>query len=185
MDELKNITVAFTGHRYYARQSDAQLMSTLRQLYAQGYSRFLCGMAWGFDLAAGEAVLELKAEHPEVELIAVVPHRGFFKLFSGKRFYAHDRAVNHYLNLSVFVVVECGNKVFLARLKLCGGGTCGVADVNNSLVVKLECPVVAVVACHVCSYPRKNRERIARARCFGTDGQRIELYFRLKNKAVF
>lgn len=94
MDELKNITVAFTGHRYYARQSDAKLMSTLRQLYAQGYSRFLCGMAWGFDLAAGEAVLELKAEHPEVELIAVVPHRGFFKLFHGDDARQYERVAD-------------------------------------------------------------------------------------------
>lgn len=83
MDEIKNITVAFTGHRYYSRESDQELLATIRKLYDEGYSRFLCGMSWGFDLAAGEAVLRLKEEHPEVDLIAAIPHRGFYKLFHG------------------------------------------------------------------------------------------------------
>lgn len=83
MNFCREITVAFTGHRYYAGEADRELRRVVVQLYERGFSRFLCGMAWGFDLAAGEAVLELKKEHPEVELIAVIPHRGFCKLFHG------------------------------------------------------------------------------------------------------
>ena len=84
MEEIKDITVAFTGHRTYSHEADDELRLLVRRLYAEGYSRFLCGMAWGFDLAAGEIVAELKQEHPEVELIAVVPHKGFFQLFRGE-----------------------------------------------------------------------------------------------------
>jgi uncharacterized phage-like protein YoqJ len=38
-------------------------------------------MAWGFDLAAGEVVAELKRVHTDVELVAVVPYEGFYRLF--------------------------------------------------------------------------------------------------------
>ena len=83
MKFCQDITVAFTGHRTYAGESNQELRRVVAQLYERGFSRFLCGMSWGFDLAAGEAVLELKKEHPEVDLIAVIPHKGFFKLFHG------------------------------------------------------------------------------------------------------
>ena len=42
----------------------------------RGYRRFLCGMALGFDMAAAEAVLALRAAHPEVRLVCVVPFAG-------------------------------------------------------------------------------------------------------------
>ena len=38
-------------------------------------------MAWGFDLAAGEVVMELKQVYHDVELVAVVPYEGFYRLF--------------------------------------------------------------------------------------------------------
>ena len=41
----------------------------------------MCGMAWGFDLAAGEVVMELKQVYHDVELVAVVPYEGFYRLF--------------------------------------------------------------------------------------------------------
>lgn len=44
----------------------------------QGYATFLCGMARGFDILCGEAVLRAKA-HPElahIELAAVLPYAG-------------------------------------------------------------------------------------------------------------
>ena len=43
----------------------------------------MCGMAWGFDLAAGEAVAEAKKHCSEIELVAVVPYDGFGSLFRG------------------------------------------------------------------------------------------------------
>ncbi len=52
---------------------DARLESGLRALIEQGYTHFLCGMAEGFDLMAGEKINDLKREFPHLRLIAVVP----------------------------------------------------------------------------------------------------------------
>lgn len=91
MNSEKSISVAFTGHRTYAGEADAQLRLTLRQLYDEGYRCFVCGMAWGWDLAAGEAVIELKNEHPEIELVAVVPFADFRTLFHDEDLEQYDR----------------------------------------------------------------------------------------------
>ena len=50
MDCAKNITVAFSGHRTYAGEACDELREMVVRLYNEGYRRFLCGMAWGFDL---------------------------------------------------------------------------------------------------------------------------------------
>ena len=42
MEEIKDITVAFTGHRTYRHEADDELRLLVRRLYAEGYSRFLC-----------------------------------------------------------------------------------------------------------------------------------------------
>lgn len=65
--------VAFTGHRTYRDEAREALSRTLEELYARGFRTFLSGMAAGFDLAAAEAVLELRERHPEVRLVAAVP----------------------------------------------------------------------------------------------------------------
>lgn len=81
MDFIKNRSVAFSGHRTYRGEADEELRGVVARLYDEGYRRFLCGMAWGFDLAAGEAVAELKRAHSDVELMAALPYRNFSKLF--------------------------------------------------------------------------------------------------------
>ena len=81
MNSQRNITVAFTGHRTYCGEANSDLRQTILRLYEEGFTRFLCGMAWGFDLAAGEVVAELKRVHTDVELVAVVPYEGFRRLF--------------------------------------------------------------------------------------------------------
>lgn len=72
----REISVAFTGHRSYGGEADEALKIKLRELYASGYRNFLCGMAVGFDLAAAEAVCELRQTHQGVQLVAVVPFVG-------------------------------------------------------------------------------------------------------------
>ena len=57
-------TVAFTGHRTYCGEASAALAAAIRGLHAHGFRTFLCGMAVGFDLAAAEAVLELRDSLP-------------------------------------------------------------------------------------------------------------------------
>ena len=81
MDYEKNITVAFSGHRTYRGEANEELRCVVARLYDEGYRRFLCGMAWGFDLAAGEAVAELKRAHSGVELLTVVPYEGVYRVF--------------------------------------------------------------------------------------------------------
>lgn len=79
------ITAAFTGHRTYcASDADAAdaLRRTVQALYDRGFSDFLSGMAVGFDLAAAEAVLELRARRGDVRLVAVVPFHGQESRFS-------------------------------------------------------------------------------------------------------
>ena len=83
MNEKKNISVSFTGHRNYDRSADDKLREIISSLYERGYRRFLTGMAWGFDLAAAEVVLSLKNSLPDIELIAVEPYPTFRKLFHG------------------------------------------------------------------------------------------------------
>ena len=83
MNSRRNITVAFTGHRTYCGEANSDLRQTILRLCEEGFTRFLCGMAWGFDLAAGEAVAEAKKHCSEIELVAVVPYDGFGGLFRG------------------------------------------------------------------------------------------------------
>lgn len=67
--------VAFTGHRNYPYDA-ARIGGVLEALYREGNRTFLSGMALGFDLAAAEAVLELRRRHDDVRLAAIVPFRG-------------------------------------------------------------------------------------------------------------
>lgn len=65
--------VAFTGHRTYRDEAREALSRTLESLYARGFRTFLSGMAAGFDLAAAEAVLALRARYPDVRLVVTIP----------------------------------------------------------------------------------------------------------------
>ena len=89
--DIKELTVAFTGHRTYRGEGNDELRELLEQLYRDGFRRFLCGMAWGWDLAAAEAVVELKSRYHDVELVAVKPYAAFQNLFSGEDFQQFSR----------------------------------------------------------------------------------------------
>lgn len=72
--------VAFSGHRSYDGSADDRLRSVVADLYAEGVRIFRVGMAEGFDLAAGEAVVAFMALHDDVVLEAYVP----WPLFSAR-----------------------------------------------------------------------------------------------------
>lgn len=93
MNEKKDITAAFTGHRTYAGEADEALRESVLCLYERGLRRFLVGMAWGFDLAAGEAVLALKEQFGDVELVAVVPFADFRNLFHDEILVLYDKVM--------------------------------------------------------------------------------------------
>ena len=82
MNSKKNITVAFTGHREYSGSADEALRQVVRDLYNENYRIFLCGMARGFDLAAGECILDLRNELADIELVCVIPFYGQEQSFS-------------------------------------------------------------------------------------------------------
>lgn len=81
-------TCCFTGHRpprlpwgtdeSHPRCQDLKerLSAALEEAYQQGYRHFLCGMAQGADLYFGEAVVVLRAVHPDVTLEAAIPFEG-------------------------------------------------------------------------------------------------------------
>lgn len=74
--------VAFTGHRTYDGSANDILMATIRELYSEGAHHFRVGMAEGFDLAAGEAVVSLMQEHHDIILEACIPWPTFNARFS-------------------------------------------------------------------------------------------------------
>ena len=96
-------TVAFTGHRTYNGEADIALRETIVRLYNDGYRTFLCGMATGFDMAAAEAVLELRDEQSDIRLVCVVPFEGQSRRFNAEQRNRYDticRAANHVVTLA-------------------------------------------------------------------------------------
>lgn len=94
MESPTTKTVAFTGHRSYAGEADAQLEEWVRRLAGEGFTTFLTGMAEGFDLAAGEAVLRLRGELPALRLGCIVPHEGQSRAFSAENRRRYERLLN-------------------------------------------------------------------------------------------
>lgn len=104
----KDRAVAFSGHRRIVPPSQLRLFGgraakedhedmirsalegTLRILIKDGYRTFLCGMAAGFDLMAGQAICKLIDAGEDISLVAAVPHSG-----QSDRFPAGDKAVYH------------------------------------------------------------------------------------------
>ncbi len=75
--EAERQTACFSGHRILEPQLlpalRALLDKTLEELWQQGYRRFICGCALGFDLLAGEAVVRFKETHAGTKLILAIP----------------------------------------------------------------------------------------------------------------
>ncbi|MBQ6366019.1 MAG: DUF1273 family protein [Oscillospiraceae bacterium] len=81
----RETTCCFSGHRpmklpWGMRESDERcirakewIAGQLNTLYTLGYRHFLCGMAIGCDMYFADAVLALKAQHPDVTLEAAIP----------------------------------------------------------------------------------------------------------------
>ena len=68
---------AFTGHRDLEESfSKEKLQKIVFDLAKRGAKNFFCGMAKGFDLCAGEAVIKIKESFPNVKLIACIPYYG-------------------------------------------------------------------------------------------------------------
>lgn len=73
-------TAAFTGHRFFdfSRKEEvkARLTASVLDAYEHGITRFMTGMAVGFDMLAAEVVLSMKGLCPGIKLMAVIPYSG-------------------------------------------------------------------------------------------------------------
>ena len=81
-------TCAFTGHRenklpWRSDETDARCLrlkqcvsDAVEAVYHSGVRHYICGMANGCDFYFAEAVIALRAEHPEVTLEAAIPCEG-------------------------------------------------------------------------------------------------------------
>lgn len=65
-------TCALTGHRVLRDLDYALMDRVILNLIKNGCTRFLCGMAKGFDLAAAESIIALKCNY-DVQLVACIP----------------------------------------------------------------------------------------------------------------
>ena len=80
MESEQGYALCFTGHRPdklgTRRDIDElrlQLHMRIVQAISEGFTDFYCGMAMGTDILAGELVIALQRQYPELRLIAVLP----------------------------------------------------------------------------------------------------------------
>lgn len=87
MEAKNNQVVAFTGHRkerilqgcgnnpLILKRIKEAVVRQVTELHRQGYKVYYTGMANGFDMAAAEAVLQVREEYGDIMLVAAVPFR--------------------------------------------------------------------------------------------------------------
>ena len=109
-------TCCFTGHRpekLFDRYDEAEIYNrivyALENAIADGYKTFLCGGSRGADFLFAEAVIALKATHPDIRLEFMLPCRNQSELWSRE-----DR--DRYSNL-----LELGDSVFCLSDKYTNG----------------------------------------------------------------
>ncbi len=63
---------------------EKKIYDSVFALVEEGFSEFYCGMACGFDLLCGKAVVDIKRAHPEkgIRLISAIPYRSQSSGFS-------------------------------------------------------------------------------------------------------
>ena len=86
-DEKRAYRCCFTGHRPEKIGVPREIVCeklgrAIDQAVGSGVVTFICGMARGIDLWAGEAVLQRKKSCPEIRLICATPYLGFERRWS-------------------------------------------------------------------------------------------------------
>ena len=77
----------FTGHRPEKLKLPEKIIcdrlsQAIESAIDRGKTTFICGMARGIDLWAGQAVIEMKMKYPELKLICAAPFVGFERQWS-------------------------------------------------------------------------------------------------------
>ncbi len=76
MNDIKEKTVCFTGHRRVIHKHLSQkLDEIIETLIESGFIYFGTGGARGFDKLAAEGVIRAKEKHPHIKLIIVLPSK--------------------------------------------------------------------------------------------------------------
>ena len=80
--ELRLHRCCFTGHRpEKLNRSEVEIKKDLETAILQaindGFVTFITGMARGVDIWAGEIILQLRKQNPNLHLIAASPYEGF------------------------------------------------------------------------------------------------------------
>ena len=79
MNDLKEKTVCFTGHREIIHKHlEKRLDEIVTSLAEAGYLYFGTGGAKGFDYIAAKSVLRVKENYPEIKLIIVLPCSDYY-----------------------------------------------------------------------------------------------------------
>lgn len=172
MKPEKSKTVAFSGHRsfkmnagggslfdecgqYEPEATALRLRETVRGLAVDGYTDFLCGMAEGFDLMAGEAVVEVRREFPSVRLTAVVPFPGQAVRFGGEAREIYDRvlaAADHTIVVCPEYSKDCFHRrndllVNLSSVLICYyNGSCGGTQYTVKRALQTGTKVINLVS---------------------------------------
>ena len=77
MDEMRERTCCFTGHRelplWGQKELATKLEDTIIGLIARGVRFYGAGGARGWDTLAAQTVLRLKERYPHIKLILVLP----------------------------------------------------------------------------------------------------------------
>ena len=86
-NEMRKKRCCFTGHRPEKLKLTGEIIcdrlsQAIESAINQGKTTFICGMARGIDLWAGQAVIEKKMTHPELKLICATPFVGFERQWS-------------------------------------------------------------------------------------------------------
>ncbi len=152
------MSVCFSGHRsipfQYWKQLKQQLKAEIAKTYADGYRYFFCGMAMGFDMLAAEVALSLKSELPDLQVIAVIPHRGQAERWSDAMKAKYDAILRsadkviilseHYYNGCLlrrndYMVLHCSRLIAWYDGQPKGGTfyTCRKATANRLQVINL------------------------------------------------
>lgn len=96
IEDLKQVTLCFTGHRsqklpWRFNEQDTHCVEMINitkekieQSIIEGYKYFISGMALGFDMICAEIVLEYKNKYPYIKLVCAIPCKNQDKFWSNE-----------------------------------------------------------------------------------------------------
>lgn len=122
----QDTAIAFTGHRLLEDDRATvknKTVEILERYISSGFDTFLCGMAIGYDLLCGEAVIELKQKHGGLKLVCCIPYKNSDKYYSKKDKELFERIIEN-SDENVILSPNYYNGCFHARDKFMVDNAC-------------------------------------------------------------